>query len=42
MYINWVFYTTAAEEVFNELKILKIVNHPHIAKLIEIIQDEEE
>jgi len=39
---KWVFYTTAAEEVFNELKILKMVNHPHISKLIEIIQDEEE
>lgn len=30
-HLNTVFYTNAAEEVMNEVKILKLVHHPYIA-----------
>lgn len=30
-------YITAAQEVLKEVEVLKIVKHPHIASLIEII-----
>ena len=35
-------YTTVAKEVLQEAEILKIVNHPHIARLTDILEDSEE
>ena len=35
-------YTTAAQEVLNEVAVMRAISHPHIAQLVEIIRDEEE
>ena len=35
-------YTTAAQEVLNEVEVMKGVEHQNIARLFEIVRDEEE
>jgi hypothetical protein len=37
-----VYYTSAADEVRNEVQVLRLLHHPFIAELKEIIEDEEE